>query len=69
MKTHGSILRNALDVAGAAGIVPEDRILLVASLWGGLALNTTWFTLVNGATLMSFPVVENGFTGLRRMAD
>jgi acyl-coenzyme A synthetase/AMP-(fatty) acid ligase len=64
MQTHGSILRNALDVTGAAGIVPEDRILLVASLWGGLALNTTWFTLVNGATLMSFPVVENGFTGL-----
>jgi acyl-coenzyme A synthetase/AMP-(fatty) acid ligase len=64
MKTHGCILRDALDVARAASIVPEDRILLLASLWGNQALCTTWCALVNGATLMSFPVVENGVTGL-----
>src|SRR5262249_14957945 len=64
MKTHGFILGDALDVTGAACIVPEDRILLLASLWGGQALCTTWCALVNGATLMSFPAVENGVTGL-----
>lgn len=64
MVTHGLILRNAHNLAGAADIVPEDRILLLASLGGSQALATTWSTLVNGATLMSFPVEENGVTGL-----
>ena len=64
MKTHGMILRDALDVGRAARVAPEDRVLLVASLWGGQAQCTTWIALFCGAALMSFPAVENGVTGL-----
>ena len=64
MQTHGQVIRGALDIGRAAGIMPDDRVLLVASLWGGQALSTTWLTLVCGASLVSFPAVENGVSGL-----
>ncbi|MCC6983843.1 MAG: AMP-binding protein [Bauldia sp.] len=64
MQTHGHTLRDVLDLTRTCGIVPEDRILLLASLWGAQAVNTTWNALANGATLMSFPAVENGVAGL-----
>ena len=38
--------------------------MLVASLWGAQALSTTWLALMHGASLVSFPAVENGVTGL-----
>ena len=63
MKTHGMIIRDAVDVGRAARVATEDRVLLVASLWGGQAQCTTWITLFSGASLMSFPAVENGVTG------
>ncbi len=64
MKTHGQIIRDALDVRRAARVAPEDRLLLIASLWGGQAQCTTWAALLDGASLVSFPAVENGVTGL-----
>src|SRR5262249_38547364 len=64
IQTHGQILRDAIDVARAAAIMPEDRVLLLASLWGVQALNTSWITLFGGATLMSYHVAEYGLTGL-----
>lgn len=64
MQTHGHTLRDAYDVKQAANISPEDKVLLVASLWGAQALSTTWLTLLNGATLVSFPAAEHGVTRL-----
>ena len=64
MQTHGHTIRDAIDVREAVGLVPQDRVLLLASLWGAQALCTSWITLLNGATLTSFPVVENGVGGL-----
>lgn len=64
MQTHGHTLRDALDVRAVAGIRPDDRILLLASLWGAQALCTTWITFINAATLVAFPVSEHGLTGL-----
>lgn len=64
MQTHGHTLRDAADATSVADIGPQDRVLLLASLWGAQAVSTTWLTLANGATLMSFPAVESGTTGL-----
>jgi amino acid adenylation domain-containing protein len=64
MQTHGQVLRSALDVGRALGIKLDDRVLLVASLWGGQAVTATWLALIHGASLLSFPAVENGVTGL-----
>ena len=64
MQTHGQLLRSALDIGRALGIKLDDRVLLVASLWGAQALSTTWLALMHGASLVSFPAVENGVTGL-----
>lgn len=66
MQSHGQVMRGAVDLGRAAGIAAEDRILLAASLWGAQALGTSWTTFLHGAALMSFPVVENGITGLPR---
>ena len=64
MQTHGHTIRDAVDVREAIDLVPEDRVLLLASLWGAQALCTTWFTLLNGGSIASFPVIENGMAGL-----
>ena len=64
MQTHGQVLRSALDIGRVVGILLDDRVLLVASLWGGQALSATWLTFMHGASLVSFPAVENGVTGL-----
>ncbi len=64
MQTHGQLQRSALDIGRAVGITRDDRVLLVASLWGAQALSATWLALMHGASLVSFPAVENGVTGL-----
>ena len=51
-------------IGRVVGILLDDRVLLVASLWGGQALSATWLTFMHGASLVSFPAVENGVTGL-----
>lgn len=66
MQTHGHTLRDVLDLTAACEIVAGDRILLLASLWGAQAVNTTWNAFANGAALTSFPAVENGVAGLAR---
>lgn len=66
MQTHGQLLRSNLDVGRALGITLDDRVLLVASLWGAQALSATWLAFMHGAALVSFPAVENG---VARLAD
>ena len=67
MQTHGHTLRDAADVVGELGIGPDDRIVLLASLWGAQAVSTTFIALLTGALLVSFPVVENGTNELARI--
>jgi acyl-coenzyme A synthetase/AMP-(fatty) acid ligase/acyl carrier protein len=64
LQPHAHIVRAALGVNELMALGPEDRIVLVASLWGGQATNTTWSTLFAGATLLPFPTVDYGVTGL-----
>ena len=61
MQTHGHTIRDAVDVREAIDLVPEDRVLLLASLWGAQALCTTWITLLNGARLLRFPSLRMGW--------
>ncbi len=63
---HDTLVSSALANAKAWSLAPADRVALVASLWGAQGNNTAWATLLAGATLGIFPVVENGVTGLAK---
>src|SRR5262249_41144079 len=47
-------------------LMPEDRVVLVASPSGGQGATTLWCTLLNGAALVPFPVAERGAGGLKQ---
>jgi amino acid adenylation domain-containing protein len=64
MQTHRSVLHNALGQAGRIGLQPGDRIVLPASLSGGHGVAMLWCSLVTGATLCPFPIMESGLRGL-----
>src|SRR5262245_29065862 len=64
MQTHRNILHNVLRLSRGLGLCADDRILLHASLSGGLGLSTTWCALLNGARLCPFPIMEKGCVGL-----
>ncbi|MEP0322278.1 AMP-binding protein [Bauldia litoralis] len=64
MKSHGHSLFNGRGLWRALDLTPDDRIALVASLWGGQGANTMWTALLGGATLAVFPATENGVTGV-----
>ncbi len=64
LQPHAHIVRAALGLVELMALSPLDRVVLVASLWGGQATNTTWSTLFAGATLLQFPTVDYGVTGL-----
>ncbi len=64
LQAHAHIVRAALALREVMAVAPEDRIVLVASLWGGQATNTMWSTFFSGATLLPFPTVDYGVTGL-----
>jgi amino acid adenylation domain-containing protein len=64
MQTHRNMLHNVLRYTNGLAIRQDDRIAWLASLSGGQGLVTVWSTLLNGATLCPFPIVERGVTGL-----
>lgn len=65
MQTHRNIVHNVcIRLCRRLGLRPDDRVPLLASLSGGNGMGTTWFALLNGATLCPFPIVEKGVTGL-----
>ena len=63
-QSHRNILHNVLRHTNGLGLRGDDRIVLLASPSGGQGTGTVWTTLLNGATLLPFPVVERGMTGL-----
>ncbi len=64
MQTHRNILHNAMRNAQGLEMVPEDRVLLLASPSGGQGVGTIWCTLLQGATLCLFPAAQKGVSGL-----
>lgn len=63
-QSHRNILHNVLRHTNGLGLRGEDRIVLLASPSGGQGAGTVWTTLLNGATLLPFPVLERGMSGL-----
>ncbi len=64
IQTHRNVLHNILRIINGLGLRSDDRFALLASLSGGLGIATTWISLLNGATLCPFAIMETGFTGL-----
>src|SRR5579872_5678402 len=64
MQTHGHIMRNAMANIRRMAITPNDRIMLISSLWGALGNDTAWIAFASGAALVSHPASTNGVTGL-----
>ncbi|HEX3293431.1 MAG TPA: AMP-binding protein [Solirubrobacterales bacterium] len=64
MQTHHTLLHTALRHATGLGLGPDDRIALLASPSGGHGMGTTWMTLLTGATLCPFPVMNRGIAPL-----
>jgi amino acid adenylation domain-containing protein len=64
MHTHHTLLHTALRHSTALGLVPEDRVALLASPSGGHGMGTIWMTLLSGATICPFPVMDRGVAGL-----
>jgi amino acid adenylation domain-containing protein len=64
MHTHRTLLHTALRHALGLGLRTDDRVALLASPSGGHGMGTTWMTLLTGATLCPFPVMDRGVAGL-----
>jgi amino acid adenylation domain-containing protein len=64
MHTHRTLLHTALRHALGLGLRADDRVALLASPSGGHGMGTTWMTLLTGATLCPFPVMDRGVAGL-----
>jgi len=64
MQPHRNVLHNVLRLTNGLGVVPHDRLVVLASLSSGQGLATAWTSLLNGATLCPFPIMERGVTGL-----
>ncbi|HYA78975.1 MAG TPA: AMP-binding protein, partial [Candidatus Nitrosopolaris sp.] len=66
MQTHRNIAHNVLRLSHGMDLAAEDRIILLGSPSGGQGVATTWCALLNGATLLPFPIAETGATGLKK---
>jgi amino acid adenylation domain-containing protein len=64
MHTHHTLLQTARRHSTALGLRGDDRVALLASPSGGHGMGTTWMTLMSGATLCPFPVMDRGVAGL-----
>ncbi|RBP48046.1 amino acid adenylation domain-containing protein [Roseimicrobium gellanilyticum] len=64
MQTHANIVHNAQRLSRTMGLGPGERVLLLASLSGGLGLSTAWCGLLHGACVCPFPTAIVGVTGL-----
>lgn len=64
MYPNGYLLKSADAGSVNWGLVPDDRVALIVSLWGGLGLGVTWNTLLSGGSVHCYPAVEVGVTGL-----
>jgi non-ribosomal peptide synthetase component F len=64
IQTHRNLLHITRSLAHGMNICPEDRILLLASPSGAQGVMNTVCTILDGAALHPFPVMERGVTGL-----
>lgn len=64
MQTHGNVVHNAQRLSRTMGLGPGERLVLLASLSGGLGLSTLWCGLLHGACVCPFPTMTVGVTGL-----
>jgi amino acid adenylation domain-containing protein len=64
MMNHQQVMHNALRLSSAMELTAVDRIALLPSLSGLHGVNNLWCTLLRGAQLLPFPVMERGVTGL-----
>ena len=64
MQTHRQVFHNATRLSRVLQIAAEDRIALFASLSGTQGVATTWCGLVNGASVLPFPALEQGVGGI-----
>jgi len=67
MQTHRNILHNVLRLTRGMGLHSEDRVVLLTSLSGGQGVATLWCSLLNGAALYPFPIMEKGTSGLANL--
>ena len=63
VQTHRNLVHNAFRMGRGMSVHCEDRIVLPASLSGGLGVATAWCALLNGAALCPFPAMEQGVVG------
>jgi amino acid adenylation domain-containing protein len=61
---HSTLLHTSFRHARGLGLRPGDRVALLASPSGGHGMGTTWMTLLSGATLCPFPVMDRGVAPL-----
>ncbi len=64
IKTHRNVLHNAARVALGMDLQVGDRLILLTSPSGGNGVATLCSTLLYGATLCPFPIMERGVRGL-----
>jgi amino acid adenylation domain-containing protein len=64
MQTHRNVVNNVLRLSRGMVLVPEDRITLLASPSGGHGVATLTCSLLNGAALYPFPIMDQGLGGL-----
>ena len=64
MQTHGNIQHNVYRQTCGMGLHEADRIAFLASLSGGQGLATAWCSLLNGAALCPYPIMDQGIAGL-----
>lgn len=64
MHSHRNLLHNVMRYANGLAISEDDRVAWLASASGGQGLATALTTLLNGAVLCPFALVDRGVTGL-----
>ena len=64
IQTHRNVLHNATRLAIGMSLQVDDRLVLLASPSGGNGVAMLCTTLLNGATLCPFPIMERGVRGL-----
>ena len=64
MMNHHQVMHNALRLSRAMELGVDSRVALLPSLSGLHGVNNAWCSLLHGACLFPFPVMDRGVTGL-----
>jgi amino acid adenylation domain-containing protein len=69
MQSHRNLLHQVDKYTLGIGLRPDDRIALFATLGSGQGMSTAWGTLLNGAALYPFQIMEKGVATLADWLD